>query len=45
MGPGAGPGTRGCPAPRAAPGPAGQHTLDELVEALIQCLPGWLPDG
>jgi AcrR family transcriptional regulator len=26
-------------------GPAGQRTPDELVEALIQCLPGWLLDG
>jgi hypothetical protein len=23
-------------------GPPGQCTPDELVEALIQCLPGWL---
>ena len=33
------------PGPAAASGPAGQRPPDELAEALIQCLPGWLPDG
>ena len=26
-------------------GPPGQQTADELVEALLQCLPGWLMAG